>query len=66
MIFSALIKDRQLTFLVKTPMTYAHLIYTFFIRQSINWGARLIPRFYVFVIFLIPVQDKWLEFSGIK
>ena len=29
-IFSDPIKDRQLKFLVKIPMTYAHLIYTLF------------------------------------
>ena len=29
-IFSAPIQDKQLKFLVKIPMTYAHLIYTLF------------------------------------
>ena len=37
LIFSAPIQDRYLKFLVKIPMTYAHL--------SVIWGVRLIPRF---------------------
>ena len=61
-IFSAPIKDRQLKFLVKIPMTHLHLIYTLFV----NWGARSIPTLFVFVIFSTAFQHRRLSFSGIK
>ena len=64
MIFLAHIRDRQLKFLVNINMTNVYLIYTLFC-PSVLIGVRFLDL-YVFVFFSIPVQKKWLEFSGIK
>ena len=40
-IFSASIEDRQLKFLVKIPITYAHLICTLFCPKSVGHALKI-------------------------